>query len=725
VDEPNAVVTVDADYTLIANFTVKQHCLTITATEGGSVIAEPGGTVGPNETKTFCYNCGDTVKITSQHDPTHYFGGWSSGSSGTAGTTMTITMDSDKSVSAQFPPNNLHTGGTNGGSVEVPGGPPPAFNCTIKVHVIARPAPCYHFKPPWAGTGVTAGKVDDPNKADTRVIVDANYTLIANFEPDGDRTLTILPSTGGRVTSPSKQPFTCPCGTVVPIAASPDECYTFSGWTGTAFDKGKIANPNDPNTTVTMDGDYTLQANFTIIKYKLDVSSAGHGHVTKPGEGSFEFDCKNQVPIEARPDPSYCFWKWTGSAVDKGKVADPYFASTTVLVDAAYDLKANFKACIVPPKVKTVDKEHVTSVSAGLIGTLISDGNDACNRRFRYWAAGQEDLSKDTGWKAGAKVGEAFKAGIKDLTPETLYYFVADANNSAGIGSGEILSFTTPPFVKLTLSSTAGGWIIEPNVPVVVLPAPADVNVVAEADPGCFFWSWQGTAVEGGKLLTDVDDPNAVVVVDANDTLRAAFLRWILYWPDDVGCEACRGARGSTSQLWDFADSAIDVNGIPEGVYDILGPAPDGQPPLPGTVLTCEDPNSPGAQRWWPSDPCEASGRRGLVASSGLRASINIWPSPAGTSVWLQVVWRDFSGAEPELYPSDMEPRPLLMDVEPFLGMCFVAEFYSQHGWYHTTYVWLVDPDTEKISFTIGGPVIIDSLLVDTCTEGWGRWVEP
>ena len=723
--KPCTIVTMDGDYTLVANFKVKQHCLTITATQGGSVVAEPGGTVGPGETKTFCYNCGDTVKITSQHDPTHYFPGWppGSGAGGSGGTTVTITMDSDKSVSAQFPPSNLHPGSSTGGSVSFPDGQPSAYNCTIPVHIIAKANSCYHFTH-WSGTAVDAGKVANVNAADTTVLVDADYTLIANFEPDGDKTLTISSTAGGLVTSPSKQPFTYPCGTVVQIVATPDECHTFAGWTGTAVDAHKVADPNSASTTVTVDANYTLQANFAVIKYKLAVSSGGHGHVIKPGEGPFEYDCKSQVLIEAKADPSYCFWNWSGSAIDKGKVTDPRSANTTVLVDGAYDLKANFKACVALPQVKTIGVEDVTSVSARLIGTLVSDGNDACQWRFRYWQEGHEE--QPTKWVPGAKVGESFKKLIESLAPQTTYYYVADANNSMGIGSGEILSFTTPPFVRLTLSSTASGRIIEPNVPVVELPAPADVNVVAEADRNCWFWCWLGTAVDGGKIpAADLTRPVTTVRVDANDTLRAAFLRWIPFWIDDVDRAGRRGARSSTSQLWDFADTATDVNGIPEGIYDIVGPAPNGQPPLIGTYLRCEDPNARGAQRWWPIDPCEPSGRRGLVASSGLHASINVWPSPAGTSVWLQVVWREYTGADPAILPPDMEPRPVLTNMEPFLNMVGGAQLDLQNGWHHTTYIWLVDPGTEKVNFTIGGPVLIDCLIVDTYTEGQGLLRKP
>ena len=241
-----------------------------------------------------------------------------------------------------------------------------------------------------------------------------------------------------------------------------------------------------------------------------------------------------------------------------------------------------------------------------------------------------QEASVYTDWRSEPKTGAAFKKLVENLAPETAYSFEAEARNCAGTAKGGEFYFTTPPKVKLALSASAGGQIVEPNMPLVELPIPADVNVAAEAAPDCFFWVWEGTAVDGGKLLTAITDPNARVRVDANDTLQALFLRWISDWEDDVDRGECRGALYSTSQIWDFADAAGDVNSTPQCVFHILGTASNGQPPLPGTVLTCTDPNLAAAVHWWPSDPYGTSGRRGMVASSGLRASIHVPPSPAG-----------------------------------------------------------------------------------------------
>jgi len=74
----------------------------------------------------------------------------------------------------------------------------------------------------------------------------------------------------------------------------------------------------------------------------LYISSTSGGSVTYPGEGAFQYDDGSAATITAIADLNYHFVGWAGSAVDAGKVADPNSASTTVTVDADYDLQAHF-----------------------------------------------------------------------------------------------------------------------------------------------------------------------------------------------------------------------------------------------------------------------------------------------------------------------------------------------------------------------------------------------
>ncbi|MCJ7729782.1 MAG: hypothetical protein MUO27_07905, partial [Sedimentisphaerales bacterium] len=67
---------------------------------------------------------------------------------------------------------------------------------------------------------------------------------------------------GGSVTQPGQGEFQYDDGMVVNLAAMAALDYYFVHWTGTAVDAGRVADPNSANTTVTMDANYTVVANF-------------------------------------------------------------------------------------------------------------------------------------------------------------------------------------------------------------------------------------------------------------------------------------------------------------------------------------------------------------------------------------------------------------------------------------------------------------------------------
>lgn len=229
---------------------------------------------------------------------------------------------------------------TEGGSVTDPGEGFFPYSGETEISVEATADEYYYFVN-WTGTAVDAGKIADPNAPHTTVEVDGVYTIQANFDTD-KLTLTISSGSNGEVANPGEGIFLYDVDTDVPIIASPDEGYHFVSWTGTAVDAGKVSNPNSASTTVTIDADYTIQANFLIDLHTLTVLSTSGGSVTNPGEGTFSYDDGAFVSIQATASTNYQFVNWTGTAVDDGKVTNPNAASTTVHMDADYTLVANF-----------------------------------------------------------------------------------------------------------------------------------------------------------------------------------------------------------------------------------------------------------------------------------------------------------------------------------------------------------------------------------------------
>ena len=78
--------------------------------------------------------------------------------------------------------------------------------------------------------------------------------------------ITISGTEGGEVTTPGEDTFTYNEGTVVNLVAKPDEGYQFVNWTG---DVDTIANVNAAITTITMDGDYSILANFGLEIWEI------------------------------------------------------------------------------------------------------------------------------------------------------------------------------------------------------------------------------------------------------------------------------------------------------------------------------------------------------------------------------------------------------------------------------------------------------------------------
>jgi len=83
--------------------------------------------------------------------------------------------------------------------------------------------------------------------------------LTVGMTCDNTYQLTISSTGGGTVTVPGEGTRTYDAGTVVQLVATPDEGYEFREWTG---DTGHIADPNSASTTITMNGDYSIVANF-------------------------------------------------------------------------------------------------------------------------------------------------------------------------------------------------------------------------------------------------------------------------------------------------------------------------------------------------------------------------------------------------------------------------------------------------------------------------------
>ena len=164
-------------------------------------------------------------------------------------------------------------------------------------------------------------------------------------EVDHEFTLTVSGTIGGSVTEPGEGTFPCDADTVVDLVAEAQAGYQFVRWTG---DVSTVADVNAASTTITVDDDYTIEADFAVIppvRYNLTTSSGAGGSIATPGEVTYPYDEGTVVDLVAEAEEGYQFVTWTG---DVGTIEDVHAASTAVTMHGSYSVTANFERIPVP-----------------------------------------------------------------------------------------------------------------------------------------------------------------------------------------------------------------------------------------------------------------------------------------------------------------------------------------------------------------------------------------
>jgi len=110
-----------------------------------------------------------------------------------------------------------------------------------------------------AGDYTIEGTVTSVNP-ETKNPVGGDTTITVGEEaPPVEYDLTISSTAGGEVTEPGEGTFPYGEGMVVGLVATPSEGYDFVKWTG---DVSTVVNVNAAATTITMNDDYSITANF-------------------------------------------------------------------------------------------------------------------------------------------------------------------------------------------------------------------------------------------------------------------------------------------------------------------------------------------------------------------------------------------------------------------------------------------------------------------------------
>ena len=335
-NNPLTIQNVTADMTITANFAIDRKTLISSSSSNGTVTT-PG--IG-----TFNYDYGAAASIVATPNANYHFVNWT-GTGVAAGkvanptaASTTITMDGNYTVVANFAidQKTLTSSKFGNGTVTMPGIGTFYYNYGTAPGIVATPNANYHFVN-WTGTGVTAGKVANPTAASTTITMDGNYTIVANFAID-QKTLTASSTDGGNVTTPGEGAYNYDRGTVVNIVAAADTGYHFVNWTGTGVTAGKVNNPNAASTTIAMDGNYTVVANFAINQYTITASAGAHGSISP--SGTFSRDYGSSQLFTATPSAGYEVDTWS---LDSSPVQSGGATYTLPNITATHTVSVTFK----------------------------------------------------------------------------------------------------------------------------------------------------------------------------------------------------------------------------------------------------------------------------------------------------------------------------------------------------------------------------------------------
>ncbi|MFC1848265.1 DUF1194 domain-containing protein [Chloroflexota bacterium] len=446
------------------------HALIAGSDRGGSVT-EPGEGI-------FTYSAGTVVNLTATPDTGWVFDYWTGNVADPSSATTTITMNNYKSVTAYFARSyTLAVGSGAGGSVTEPGEGAFVYSEDTVVTLTAVPELGWEFNG-WTGN------VANPSSPATTITMNQNQTVTANFFEIPTYTLMVSSAPGGSVTEPGEGAFVYNEDTVVTLTAVPELGWEFNGWTG------NVANPSASATTITMNQDQTVTANFfEIPTYTLMASSTPGGSITEPGEGAFVYNEGIVVTLTAILELGWEFDGWTGN------VANPSSLTTTITMNQDQTVKAYFS------EIPT----YYLAIGSTLCGQVTEPGEGA----FPYSEGAVVTLI------ATPETGCAFDGWTGNVADPLSETTTITMNTDKAV---------TAKFVKtyeLAVSSGEGGSITEPGEGTFTFKQDKAVVLKATPSHGWAFDSWTGNVANPTSATT-------FITMTQNETVSANFIKTYL-----------------------------------------------------------------------------------------------------------------------------------------------------------------------------------------------------
>jgi uncharacterized repeat protein (TIGR02543 family) len=522
-------VTMDRNKIIKAHF-IGKYILTVNVFPLDSGSANPPSGV---------YDSEASLILTATPINGYRFDCWSGYASGKA-SSINITMDSNKSVTANFIRiYNLDTSvePLDAGSVEPLDG---LFDSGLLLKLTATPSEGYRFDC-WGGS---ASGTDNP----LNITMNGDKNVIAHFVEVYNLTTSIEPVGGGTIDPPEG---VYDLGSPVTVTATPSEGYHFDHWGGDADGSNNPLNIN-------MDGNKNIVAHFALdyvepVYYELTVNVAPEqGGNVSPSGGIYASG--EIVQLTVTPAAGYDFVNWTGALTGN---TNP----ESITMDGAKTVTANF-----------VKKTYALTVNISPIG----GGSVALNP-----SGGTYEHGTVVQLTATPAAGYDFVNWTSDLTgninPESITMDGAKTVTANFVNTYTLATNANP---------LAGGSVTPGNT----YDTGTEVTITATVNPGYRFDSWSGDT-------TGATYPTATsikVTMDSNRSITANFVKQYTL---------TLGIAGIYNEVIDAGNVSITLAPAPPGndaASSTLSDLPGTYDYDEGTIVTLTADLSLGQQTgWW------------------------------------------------------------------------------------------------------------------------------
>ena len=262
-----------------------------------NVSPQEAGAVEPEAGE---FDDGEEVEVAATPESEWVFDRWEGDLSGSDAST-TITMDSDKNITAMFEPMEyaltVNTEGDGSVSQQIVQEKTEEYDSGTTVELIAEPDDEWVFVR-WEGELESeenpAQIVVDEDKEVTAVFEKKEYPLTINIDGEGSVSEEVLQAKSTDYES----------GTEVELTATPADGWEFWDWSG------DIISTDNPE-TVTVTEATEITAEFRIKTYSFTVETTGEGSVNlSPDSTSYEHG--ETVDVTAEPTNGWEFVEWQG-----------------------------------------------------------------------------------------------------------------------------------------------------------------------------------------------------------------------------------------------------------------------------------------------------------------------------------------------------------------------------------------------------------------------------